>query len=73
MKRTAVKLTNGDYSIRNKNGREVYLIQKRYYSPRLNSSFGYDKIARLGSGEYIPMPYFSHFATLKKALRSCGC
>lgn len=73
MKRTAVKLANGDWSIRNTTGREVYRLQKHHHSRRASSRCGYDKIARLDSGEYIPMPYFSHFTTLKQALRSCGC
>ena len=73
MKRTAVKLANGDWSIRNSTGHEVYRLQKHHHSKRASSRCGYDKIARLDSGEYIPMPYFSHFTTLKQALRSCGC
>ena len=73
MKRRAVKLANGNWSIRNEKGREVYLLQKHYHSPRASSRCGYDKIARLDSGEYLQMPYFSHFNTLKQALRSCGC
>lgn len=73
MKRTAVKLANGNWSIRNDKGREIYLLQRHPHSPRSSSRCGYDKIAILGSGEYLPMPYFSHFTTLKQALRSCGC
>lgn len=73
MKRTAIKLANGNWSIRNANGREVYILQKHYHSPRDNSRFGYDKITRLDSGETCIPPYFSYFPTLKQALRSCGC
>ena len=30
MKRTAVKLANGDWSIREENGNELYIIRKHY-------------------------------------------
>ena len=73
VKRTAVKLANGDYSIRNRSGQELYRLQRRYHSNRASSRCGYDKIARISSGEYVQMPYFCHFNTLKQALRSCGC
>lgn len=73
MKRSAVKLANGNWSVRNENGTEVCIIQKHYRTARSKNHSGYDKITRLSSGEYAQLPYFSHFATLKQALRCCGC
>lgn len=73
MKRTAVKLANGNWSVRDGNGKEIYIIQKHYRTCRSRTHDGYDKLTRLDSGEYAQMPYFSHFSTLKQALRCCGC
>ena len=73
MKNTAVKLANGDWSIRNEKGRELYIIRKHYRTSRSRNHNGYDKITRLKSGEYAQLPYFSHYATLKQAFRCCDC
>lgn len=73
MKRSAVKLADGSWSVRSESGTEIYIIRKHYRTPRSKNHDGYDKITRLKSGEYTQMPYFSHFATLKQALRCCGC
>lgn len=73
MKRIAVKLANGNWSIRNEKGTEVCLLMKHYRTSRSKNHDGYDKLIRLDTGEYTQLPYFSHFATLKQALRCCGC
>lgn len=73
MKRSAVKLASGDWSIRNEHGTELYIIRKHYRNDRSKNHDGYDKITRLNTGEYVQLPYFSHYATLKQALRCCGC